>query len=238
MELVKLQQWVVHKGLKRSASCSRARQGPARGHHQRRSPERVSPGSFASSRCPPHGAGGRASSISSATSPPAGGGRGSSSSIAAGTTGPAWKRVMGFAARRRATNSWQAPPWWRKAMVDSGIILLKYWLEVTPEAGAAAAGSHRRRSQDLGSSPHGHQSPSTAGMTTRARDAMFIATDTAWAPGSWPAPGQKRVRLQHHLPTCCRTSPRGAAVSRSKLPRAQDRQGHLGTPLRIIPGRF
>ena len=43
------------------------------------------------------------------------------------------ERVMGFCTEEQAQKFLQAVPLVEKAMVDSGIILLKYWLEVSPE---------------------------------------------------------------------------------------------------------
>jgi len=43
------------------------------------------------------------------------------------------ERVMGFCSEEQARRFLQAVPLVEKAMVDSGIILLKYWLEVSSE---------------------------------------------------------------------------------------------------------
>ena len=42
-------------------------------------------------------------------------------------------RVMGCCTEVQATRFLQMVPLIKRAMVDSGIILLKYWLEVSPE---------------------------------------------------------------------------------------------------------
>ena len=84
-----------------------------------------------------------------------------------------------------------------KAMVDAGIILLKYWLEVTPK-------EQERRLRDRINdgrkiwklSPMDIKSFNLWDEYTLARDAMFEATDTAWAP--WfvaRSEDKKRVRL-------------------------------------------
>ena len=74
---------------------------------------------------------------------------------------------------------------------------------------------------------------------TRARDAMFIATDTAWAPGSWPTPGQKRVRLNiishllAHIPY--------EALPAEPVKRPKRKIGKVKPsehPLRIVPALF
>jgi polyphosphate kinase 2 (PPK2 family) len=82
-------------------------------------------------------------------------------------------------------------------MVESGIILLKYWLEVTPE-------EQERRLRDRIDdgrkiwklSPMDIKSFNRWDEYTQARDAMFAATDTSWAP--WfvaRSEEKKRVRL-------------------------------------------
>src|SRR5213596_1312199 len=43
------------------------------------------------------------------------------------------ERVMGFCTEEQARKFLQVVPLVEKAMVDSGIILLKYWMEVSPE---------------------------------------------------------------------------------------------------------
>jgi polyphosphate kinase 2 (PPK2 family) len=75
-----------------------------------------------------------------------------------------------------------APPF-EKAMVDSGILLLKYWLEVSPA-------EQTRRLESRIEDPRKVWKLSDMDLKaysrwfdySRARDAMFAATDTDWAP--------------------------------------------------------
>jgi len=70
-----------------------------------------------------------------------------------------------------------------KAMVESGIILLKYWLEVTPEEQTRRLEDRINDGRKLWKlSPMDLESYSRWHDYTRARDEMFAATDTAWAP--------------------------------------------------------
>jgi polyphosphate kinase len=70
-----------------------------------------------------------------------------------------------------------------KAIVNSGVILLKYWLEVSPE-------EQTRRLEDRINdgrktwklSPMDLKSYSRWYDYSRARDDMFTETDTSWAP--------------------------------------------------------
>ncbi|MGE3317451.1 MAG: polyphosphate kinase 2, partial [Planctomycetaceae bacterium] len=91
--------------------------------------------------------------------------------------------VMGFCTEEQAEKFLSTVPLVEKSMVESGIILLKYWLEVSPE----------EQTRRLASRIHdGRKIWKLTGMDlksysrwfdySRARDAMFASTDTAWAP--------------------------------------------------------
>ena len=93
------------------------------------------------------------------------------------------ERVMGFCTPAETERFLQLAPQVEKAMVDSGIHLLKYWLEV----------SRNEQSERLKSRMHdGRKTWKLSPMDlksyghwfdySRARDAMILATDTAWAP--------------------------------------------------------
>ncbi|HHZ8493386.1 TPA: polyphosphate kinase 2 [Enterobacter mori] len=107
------------------------------------------------------------------------------------------ERVMGFCTEEQVEKFLDGAPVMEKAMVDAGIILLKYWLEVTPK-------EQERRLRDRINdgrkiwklSPMDIKSFNLWDEYTLARDAMFKATDTAWAP--WfvaRSEDKKRVRL-------------------------------------------
>jgi polyphosphate kinase 2 len=93
------------------------------------------------------------------------------------------ERVMGFATDAQVREFLLAVPAVEKAIVNSGVILLKYWLEVTPE-------EQTRRLQER--IDDGRKTWKLTGMDlksysrwydySRARDDMFTATDTSWAP--------------------------------------------------------
>ena len=104
---------------------------------------------------------------------------------------------MGFCTEEQAEKFLDGTPVMEKAMVDAGIILLKYCLEVTPK-------EQERRLRDRINdgrkiwklSPMDIKSFNLWDEYTLARDAMFKATDTAWAP--WfvaRSEDKKRVRL-------------------------------------------
>src|SRR6185295_14424324 len=107
------------------------------------------------------------------------------------------ERVMGFASEEEVEGFLKVAPLFENLMIHSGIILLKYWLEVTPEEQTRRL---KARIDD------GRKIWKLTGMDlksysrwydySRARDAMFAATDTAKAP--WfvaRSDDKKRARL-------------------------------------------
>src|SRR5208283_2989857 len=93
------------------------------------------------------------------------------------------ERVMGFCAEEQVRRFLDMAPGVEKAMVDSGILLVKYWLEVGPE-------DQTRRLENRIDDPRKVWKLSEMDLAsyakwdgyTVARDEMFAATDTAWAP--------------------------------------------------------
>lgn len=93
------------------------------------------------------------------------------------------ERVMGFCTEEQARRFLDVVPDVEKAITESGVILLKYWLEVSPE-------EQTRRLEDRIDddrkiwklSPMDIKSYTRWDDYTEARDDMFRATDTAWAP--------------------------------------------------------
>jgi polyphosphate kinase 2 len=91
--------------------------------------------------------------------------------------------VMGFCTQEQADEFLQAAPDVERAIVDSGVILLKYWLEVSPEEQTRRLRNRiddprkvwKLSELDLRSYTHWYD-------YSRARDEMFRTTDTSWAP--------------------------------------------------------
>jgi polyphosphate kinase 2 len=93
------------------------------------------------------------------------------------------ERVMGFASDEQVQQFLKIVPAVEKAIVNSGVILLKYWLEVTPEEQTRrlqARIDDGRKTWKL--TPMDLKSYSRWFDYSRARDDMFSHTDTAWAP--------------------------------------------------------
>ena len=96
----------------------------------------------------------------------------------------------------------QLAPAVEKAFIDSGIILLKYWLEVSEEEQTRRLKSRIDDGRKIWKlSPMDLKSYSRWYDYSRARDDMFKATDTPWAP--WyrrPFGRQEAGAAEHHHP--------------------------------------
>jgi polyphosphate kinase 2 len=93
------------------------------------------------------------------------------------------ERVMGFCKPEETERFLELVPGVEKAMADSGILLLKYWLEVSPEEQTRRLESRIHDPRKIWKlSDMDLKSYSRWYDYSRARDAMFAATDTAWAP--------------------------------------------------------
>ena len=107
------------------------------------------------------------------------------------------ERVMGFCTSSQADRFLQIVPLVEKAIVNSGIILLKYWLEVSPEEQTRRLKARFEDGRKVWKlSPMDLKSYGRWYDYSRARDAMFAATDTIHAP--WrvaPSNRKKNVRL-------------------------------------------
>jgi polyphosphate kinase len=93
------------------------------------------------------------------------------------------ERVMGFCTEQQSLQFMERLPDVERAIVDSGVILLKYWLEVSPD-------EQTRRLESRINDPRKVWKLSGMDLKSysrwydysRARDDMFRATDTSWAP--------------------------------------------------------
>ncbi|GLO41214.1 polyphosphate kinase 2 [Pseudomonas pudica] len=115
------------------------------------------------------------------------------------------ERVMGFCSEEQSSKFLTVVPLFEKMMVESGIILIKYWLEVSAE-------EQTRRLQDRINdgrklwklSPMDLKSYTRWDEYTRARDDMFAASDSSWAPWFMAHSNDKRrarLNIISHLLT-------------------------------------
>ena len=150
--------------------------------------------------------------------------------------------VMGFCTPEETERFLQLAPAFEKAMTDSGILLLKYWLEVSPD-------EQTRRLQRRINDPRKIWKLSAMDLKSysrwydysRARDAMFAATDTSWAP--WyiaDANNKKRARLNVISHLLNRVPYQPLAHRDITLPKRQQPGDYLppDLPLRYIPAPF
>ena len=152
------------------------------------------------------------------------------------------ERVMGFCTDEQARKFLKAAPLVEQAIVDSGVILLKYWLEVTPE-------EQTRRLKDR--IDDGRKLWKLTGMDlksysrwydySRARDEMFAATDTSFAP--WyvvRSDDKKRARLNLITHLLGRIPYKEPPRDKVKLPKRQKPHGYRDPkyPFKYVEERF
>jgi len=152
------------------------------------------------------------------------------------------ERVMGFCTPDETERFLKLAPAWEKAMADSGILLLKYWLEVSPEEQTRRLESRIHDPRKIWKlSAMDLKSYSRWYDYSRARDAMFAATDTAWAP--WyiaDADDKKRARLNIIAHLLSQVPYKPLPPRDITLPRRQRPGGYTepDLPLRHIPAPF
>ena len=181
-ELVKLQQWVVHKGLK-VCIVFEGRDGAGKGGTIKAITERVSPRVFRVIALPAPTEREKSQMYAQ---------RYMQYLPAAGEVvilDRSWynragvERVMGFCSDEQARRFLSLVPAFEKIVVESGIILLKYWLEVSMEEQTRRLEARIDDARKIWKlSPMDLKSYSRWYDYSRARDEMFKATDTAWAP--------------------------------------------------------
>jgi polyphosphate kinase 2 len=196
VELVKLQRWVVHAGLK-VCVVFEGRDGAGKGGTIKALTERVSPRVFRVVALPAPTEREKSQMYIQ---------RYISHFPAAGEVvifDRSWynragvERVMGFCEEEEVRWFLQSVPQVEFAMVKSGILLLKYWLEVSPEEQERRLKARIDDGRKIWKlSPMDLKSFDRWDDYTRARDEMFEVTDTEWAP--WyvaRSENKKRVRL-------------------------------------------
>jgi polyphosphate kinase 2 len=150
--------------------------------------------------------------------------------------------VLGYCTPEQTDRFLNMVPAVEKAMVDSGIILIKYWLNVSVEEQA-------RRLEDRIDDPRKIWKLSPTDLKSysrrydycRARDAMLAATDTSWAPWFIAHNDDKkrgRLNIISHLLEQIPYEP----VPRAdvKLPEQPDAHGYVEPhlPVHLVPEKF
>ena len=150
--------------------------------------------------------------------------------------------VMGFCTPEQAERFLEQVPAVEKAMVENGIILIKYWLEVSPEEQTRRLESRiddGRKTWKL--SPMDLKSYDRWDDYTKARDEMFAATDTSWAPWYIAHTDDKmrgRLNIITHLLSQIPYEP--LELREITLPKRQKAGGYVepDLPLKHIPTPF
>src|SRR5438105_1344662 len=129
-----------------------------------------------------------------------------------------------------------------RVVVDSGVILLKYWLEVSPK-------EQTRRLEDR--IDDGRKTWKLSDMDlksysrwyeySKARDEMFLVTDTSWAP--WyvvHSDNKRRARLNALTHILSKIPYEDLKHAKVELPKRQHRGDYKDPdyPFRIIPEAF
>ena len=138
------------------------------------------------------------------------------------------ERVMGFTDEKVVMKFLEDVPKVEKSMVDSGIILIKYWLEVSAEEQTKRLSARIDDGRKIWKlSPMDLKSYSKWYDYSRARDDMFKYTHTAWAP--WivaDSNDKKRARLNIIRDLLSRVPYKEAPREKIKLPKRQKDPGY------------
>jgi polyphosphate kinase len=148
------------------------------------------------------------------------------------------ERVMGFCSEEQTKKFLQMVPLIEKSFVDSGVLLLKYWLEVSPEEQTRRLSSRIDDGRKIWKlSPMDLKSYSRWYDYSRARDEMFQATDTSFAP--WfvaRSDDKKRARLNIISHILSKIPYKELPREKIKLPKRQERGGYkeLKHPFKFV----
>jgi polyphosphate kinase 2 len=138
------------------------------------------------------------------------------------------ERVMGFTDEKVVMKFLEDVPKVEKSMVDSGIILIKYWLEVSPEEQTKRLSARIDDGRKIWKlSPMDLKSYSKWYDYSRARDDMFKYTHTAWAP--WivaNSDDKKKARLNIIRDLLSRVPYKEAPREKIRLPKRQKDPGY------------
>jgi polyphosphate kinase len=152
------------------------------------------------------------------------------------------ERVMGFCTEQMARAFLAMVPRVEKAIVDSGVILIKYWLEVSEKEQTRRLESRiddGRKTWKL--SPMDLKSYSRWYDYSRARDEMFAATDTDFAP--WyvaRTDDKRRARLNIITDLLGKIPYKKAPRGKVNLPKRQQAHGYREPdyPFKFIKERY
>jgi len=152
------------------------------------------------------------------------------------------ERVMGFCTEHQAQRFLEVVPHFEKLMIESGIILLKYWLEVSPKEQTRRLEGRIDDGRKIWKlSPMDVLSYTRWDDYTKARDEMFAATDTSWAP--WfvaNSENKKSVRLNIISHLLGKIPYKDVPREKVKLPKRQIGRKYKAVdyPFKFVPEAF
>ncbi len=151
------------------------------------------------------------------------------------------ERVMGFCTEKDVEFFLLATPGDEQAMVDSGVNLLKYWLEVSPDEQTRRLDARIDDGRKIWKlSEMDLKSYSRWDDYSRARDDMFMNTDTPWAP--WyvaKSDDKKRARLNIITHLLARIPYQEIKRDKVKLPKRKIDDSYVADyPFKFIPEAF
>jgi polyphosphate kinase len=241
VELVKLQEWVKHKGLK-VCIVFEGRDGAGKGGTIKAITERVSPRVFRVIALPAPTEREKSQMYVQRYLPylPAAG--------EVVIFDRSWynragvERVMGYCTEEMVRYFLSAVPLVEKAIVGSGVILIKYWLEVSEAEQTRRLESRIDDGRKIWKlSPMDLKSYSRWYDYSRARDEMFVATDTDFAP--WyvaRSDDKRRARLNIISHLLGKIPYKSAPREKVKLPKRQKAGGYREAdyPYKYVKERF
>jgi len=139
------------------------------------------------------------------------------------------ERVMGFCSERDVERFLKLCPIWERVVVDSGIIFVKYWFEVSQDEQTRRFKSRIDDGRKIWKlSPMDLESHRRWYDFSRARDDMLKATDTPWAP--WyivDANDKRRARLNCIAHLLSVIPYKEVEREKVKLPKRQKAKGYV-----------
>jgi polyphosphate kinase 2 len=241
IELVKLQEWVKHKGLK-VCIVFEGRDGAGKGGTIKAITERVSPRVFRVVALPAPSEREKSQMYMQRYVPYFPGAGEIVIFDRSWYNRAGVERVMEFCTDEQAQRFLKVVPLVEKAMIESGIILLKYWLEVSPEEQTRRLESRIDDGRKIWKlSPMDLKSYSRWFDYSRARDEMFAATDTAWAP--WyvvRSNDKKKARLNLITHLLSQIKYKEVPRERIELPKRQKAHGYRepAYPFKFVEEKF
>jgi polyphosphate kinase 2 len=152
------------------------------------------------------------------------------------------ERVMGFCSEEEVKRFLELTPHFERILVEEGVVLLKYWLEVGMEEQTRRLEARIRDGRKIWKlSPMDLASYRRWFDYSRARDAMFHATDTPWAP--WyvvPSDDKRRARLNVITHILSMIPYKDLPREEIELPKRQKAHGYREPdyPYKFVPEKF